>query len=274
MAVLPVIRETWESSLIEKLRPDTVAKVIEILKIVSAGDHEPSPRDRPAVELFKKSPVPFNWQAHHILIAQLVEDGADLDLAREAVFRANGNQPSATEYSRLHRAGKAGQRNPVPPKTPTPPGDLSHLVPQLKLRRPYRQLLPTLMQWQSMWHPSSPHRSWIVCLATPTVTSAPAAEDQAQAENRPTNKENLDNERSKLRENLIDRSLDVVRAHPHSAIELSELISAMVFRQQNDDARDEVGATLANALTSLSFDDSDSKSNGTSIADTLTSWLS
>ncbi|TQN70708.1 E3 ubiquitin-protein ligase TOM1-like protein, partial [Colletotrichum shisoi] len=297
MAVLPVIRETWESSLIEKLRPDTVAKVIEILKIVSAGDHESSPRDRPAVELFKKSPVPFNWQAQHILIAQLVEDGADLDLAREAVFRANGNQPSATEYSRLHRAGKAGPRNPVPPEdvyttgrpepsgaptqaeasVPAAPADADAMAvdaaPEFATPELDRLLgdavlgdlgdrAPTDSSGNGNGTPAAAAEA-----PTRTITSAPAAaEDQAQAENRPTNKENLDNERSKLRENLIDRSLDVVRAHPHSAIELSELISAMVFRQQNDDARDEVGATLANALTSLSFDDSDSKSNGTSIA--------
>ncbi|KAK2058850.1 HECT-domain-containing protein [Colletotrichum caudatum] len=299
MAVLPVIRETWESALIEKLRPETVAKVIEILKIISAGDHEPSPRDRPAVELFKKSPVPFNWQAHHILIAQLEEDGADLDLAREAVFRANGNQPSATEYSRLHRAGKAGQRNSVPPEdaftterpepsgsssqaeasAPAAPADTDAMAvdaaPELATPELDRLLGDAVLgdlgdrpPAESGGSSSNESPAVVAEAQSRSNTSAPVAttQDQAQAENQPTSKENLDNERSKLRENLIDRSLDVVRAHPHSAIELSELISATVFRQQNDEVRDEVGATLANALTSLSFDDSDSKSNGTSIA--------
>ncbi|OHE97086.1 HECT-domain-containing protein [Colletotrichum orchidophilum] len=301
MAVLPVIRETWESTLIEKLRPEAVAKVIEILKIISAGDQEPS-RNTPAVELFKKSKVLFNWQSQNPLLGQLEEDGADVELAREAVFRANGNQPSATEYSRLHKAGKAGQRNPVPsedaynPDRPEPinapsqpestvpvpaaPVDADAMavdvVPEFASPELDRLLGDAVLgdlgdRASVAWNGNSDVRPTVadeVQVRTNTTTPAAVTEEQARAsaETQATSKEILDEERSKLRDNLIDRSLDVVRAHPHSAIELSELISAMVFRQPNDEAREEVGATLANALTSLSFDDSDSKPNGTSIA--------
>ncbi|KAL2880471.1 E3 ubiquitin-protein ligase tom1 [Colletotrichum sp. CLE4] len=301
MAVLPVIREIWESTLIEKLRPEAVAKVIEILKIISAGDQEPS-RNTPAVELFKKSTVLFNWQAHTPLIGLLEEDGADVELAREAVFRANWNQPSATEYCRSHKAGKAGQRNPVPPEdaynpdrseptnppiqpestapVPAAPADADAMAVDVApefVTPDLDRLLGDAVSGDlgnrasAEWNGNSDGRPAIADEAQvrpDTSTPADIHEEQARAstEIQATSKETLDDERSKLRDGLIDRTLDIVRAHPHSAIELSELINAMIFRQPNDEARDEVGATLANALTSLSFDDSDSKANGTSIA--------
>nr|XP_036576395.1 E3 ubiquitin-protein ligase huwe1 [Colletotrichum truncatum]KAF6783133.1 E3 ubiquitin-protein ligase huwe1 [Colletotrichum truncatum] len=307
MAVLPVIRETWESALIERLRPESVAKIIEILKIISTAEHETSSRDRPVPEVFKKTSIQFNWPLHSQLITQLLEDGADEELAREAVFRSNGNQPSATEYSRIHKAGKAGPRNPIPPEdayTPNRP-DLSRPSSQQEVSPPvvaaaataaadtdamavdaapdfisgagavFERMLgdSVLGDLSERTSPEgagngtdSPADAAEAQDRPSTSTPANAAGDQTKTESRLTAKEDLDKERAKLRENLIDRSLDIVRAHPHSAIELSELISAMVFRQQNDEVRDEVGATLANALTSLSFDDSDSKSNGTSIA--------
>ncbi|OLN87260.1 E3 ubiquitin-protein ligase TOM1-like [Colletotrichum chlorophyti] len=306
LAVLPIIRDTWESALIEKLRPETVAKVIEILKTISTGDQEPSAGDnRSALEILRKSTVPFPWQAHNLLLTGLQEDGADLELAREAVYRANGNQPSATEYSRLHKAGKAGQRNPIPladvesaarpepsrpasqqdgPATSANTGDVAadvdamavDVAPRLNVPGELDRLLgdEPLPNYIGTWTPiptadgtASSARPTDTRVAPNTSTPANTAGQQAQTEKSSTAKEVLDEERAKLRKNLIDRSLDVVRAHPHSAIEISELISAAVFRQQNDEGvRDEVGATLANALTSLSFDDTDSKSNGTSIA--------
>ncbi|KAF6829938.1 E3 ubiquitin-protein ligase huwe1 [Colletotrichum plurivorum] len=294
MAVLPVIRQTWESTLIEKLRPETVAKVIEILRIISTGEHETSSRDRPIPEIFKKTPMPFNWPGQSNLIAQLIDDGADQDLAREAVFRANGNQPSATEYSRTHKLGRAGPRNPIPaedayvPSRPeasrsssqqegpasAAPADADAMAVDVTTGTATSELDQLLRDGPlgELSGQASPDRSEHTAGPAESQgqpsTSAPvnSGSDQTKTESRLTAKEDLDKERAKLRENLIDRSLDIVRAHPHSAIELSELINAMVFRQQNDEVRDEVGATLANALTSLSFDESESKVNGTSIA--------
>lgn len=80
-------------------------------------------------------------------------------------------------------------------------------------------------------------------------------------------KEDLDEERAKLRENLIDRCLDVIRAHPDSTYEVSELISSIILRTPGDDlsSRQEIGETLINALMSFAGDD-DLKDNGRSIA--------
>ncbi|TEA13757.1 E3 ubiquitin-protein ligase TOM1-like [Colletotrichum sidae] len=302
--VLPVIRQTWESSLIEKLRPDAVAKIIDILKIISAAEHEASTKDRPILEIFKKTGVNFNWQGHATLVSELLEDGSDEELAREAVFRSNGQQGWSTEYSRLHRAGTAGGRNPIPADD-----QLTASLPEPSRTSSQQEEPATAAPAQADamavddvsgreaadWHAdndyiSRPDGSGTQSpagaaegqarsnTAAPATTSAPAdasapanntTTDETNPEVHLTAKEELDKERATLRDNLIDRSLDIVRAHPHAAIELSELINAMVFRPgDNDtrnDARDEVGATLANALTSLTFDDSNS-SVDTSIA--------
>lgn len=80
-------------------------------------------------------------------------------------------------------------------------------------------------------------------------------------------KEGLDKQRDDLRKDLIDRCLDVIRTHPNCAIEVSELISAMVIRQQNQETHEEVCTTLTSALSSLpATDEEDIKRNGKCIA--------
>lgn len=79
-------------------------------------------------------------------------------------------------------------------------------------------------------------------------------------------KEDLDDERAKLRVDLIDRCLDIIRAHPDSTYEVSELI-LIILRPATDElsSRQETGGTLAYALMSFAADD-DLKANGRSIA--------
>ena len=36
------------------------------------------------------------------------------ELAREAIYRANGSRQLAVEYCRVHESGVAGTRNPIP----------------------------------------------------------------------------------------------------------------------------------------------------------------
>ncbi|KAK7980336.1 hypothetical protein PG989_012793 [Apiospora arundinis] len=79
-------------------------------------------------------------------------------------------------------------------------------------------------------------------------------------------KEVLDAQRATLRNKLIERCLDIIRAHPNSSYEVSELITAVVLQPSADDsAKQDVGETLVNALMSFAADD-DLKSNGRSIA--------
>lgn len=76
----------------------------------------------------------------------------------------------------------------------------------------------------------------------------------------------LDKQREDVRKDLIDRCLDIIRTHPSTAMEVSDLINAMVIRQQNKELQDDVCSTLTFALSSLAFDDDEKKRNGRCIA--------
>ena len=69
-------------------------------------------------------------------------------------------------------------------------------------------------------------------------------------------KEELDEERASVRKDMIDRCLDVIRAHPDAVHEVSELIQTTLLKPEaDDDKRAEVGNILVNAIVSFSVDD-------------------
>lgn len=229
-------------------------------------------------------------------MTRLVEAGYDEDLAAEALFRSNGNYHYANEYCKGHKAGVAGGRHPVPSEdayTPTEAPETSTSEP-----RP-RPSAPAADNTESMAVDSGPEVE-IVAGASDSGEGDDDESSQATEDNRDTPsagpnaqaigtagtqgatgstgedsqgkaetdlRAKLDDLRTNLREGLIDKSLDVLRAHPTSAIDISELIRAMVFRHKpSDEVREEVGATLANALSSLAMDDDEKAANGRSIA--------
>ena len=68
--------------------------------------------------------------------------------------------------------------------------------------------------------------------------------------------DDLDDERSEIRKNLIDRALDVVNAHEYVTFELSDLINAAAMKASDAKTmRREIGETLVQSLISLQMDD-------------------
>lgn len=296
MAILPVVRELWESPLAEKVSAPTLSKIIDTLKSISSGEMEGGAYKRsdktPPPALLKYTPTEFNWQPCISNVNQLKAAGFDADLANEAVFRSNNQQGAAKEYCEAYKKGIAGSRNPIPednlPKdsdlndappslsdTPAPPAD-EPMVLDLPVDVPAGLLedegilgdfaremtLPAQNSLGTSRPPSAQQDSQAATSSdtTPAQGSSTAAGVQA------VHKEDLDEARSTLRTNLIDRCLDIVRAHPSSSYEVSELISAVILRPAVDDtAKQEVGETLVNALMSFAADD-DLKPNGRSIA--------
>ncbi|CRK27645.1 hypothetical protein BN1708_014885 [Verticillium longisporum] len=295
MAIFPVVREIWDSALMEKTQPETLSRVIDILKIVAVGSDESGQSNTQASDVLKRVPSAFNWRTHQTSLSALSRDYDD-DLAREAVYRANGNQNSATEYCRAYAAGTAGSRNPVPTQ------DAYFAPPPEPSRRSSQQGAPPSSEPMALDAP--PELDNLLGDAVLDELEGPSSEesddddDDEDEENdedddhagegsqkaggsdlppkanesaqptidpRATAKKTLDDHREQFRKELISRSLDIVRAHPHSAIEVSELISAMVFPQ---DIREDVGETLTSAITPLSFDSDEveSDANGSTIA--------
>ena len=68
--------------------------------------------------------------------------------------------------------------------------------------------------------------------------------------------DDLDEERSAIRQNLIDRALDVVNAHEHVTFELADLINAATTKSPDAKTmRREIGETLVQSLISLQMED-------------------
>ncbi|KAI0112033.1 hypothetical protein GGR51DRAFT_53501 [Nemania sp. FL0031] len=307
--VLPVIKELWDSPLIEKGSATTVAKIIEILKSISSAESETgayrrSDKNLPPTYL-EPNDVKFHWPTQVQEVKQLTENSYSENLAQEAIYRSFGNHQMALDYCAVHQKGIAGTGNPVPendlPNLPIdiepgssaernvpvddeamvldlppdlPSGILSEgLIGELR----EAAALPSSTDQETpipsiMHQESNESNSHALEPATPAQASTARAKTESgnDAQSSYVAKEDLDEERTKLRSSLIDRCLDVIRAHPDTTHEVSELISSVVLRSPEDDPsessiREEIGETLVNALLSFAVDD-DLKAKGRSIA--------
>lgn len=299
-SILPVIREIWESPLVEKAEAGVVNKILEILRCISLADEEaaaPRGTDKEPSTVFKRENVPFDWPAQRGLISNLAarNKSEDIDLIREAVYRSHGVLDLAEEYLSAHKANIAGPRNPIPsqdayreesapeptvrsePEPPAQPqtrvdgddamvidpvpGEVNHLV--------HHSLRNELAERPTPASPSGEGDETSTALDTPQQATV---EPPSTAVAPPTTAEEplvtmafeiLTSEREKLRDNLIERCLDVIRAHPDCVYDVSMLIRLTIFRQEDKASCQEIGETLANALVSF---DVDNKSNSVSIA--------
>lgn len=102
-------------------------------------------------------------------------------------------------------------------------------------------------------------------VVVPTTTTEP--KDEAPVSD-VVAREDLEEERKKLREDLIDRCLTVIRVHPDAVYEISELISTSVLKPVGtaSGAQQDVGEILTEALISFAFDEDNKKAHAQSIA--------
>ncbi|KAH8899660.1 E3 ubiquitin protein ligase TOM1-like protein [Thozetella sp. PMI_491] len=287
-AILREVRELWQSEVVEKTSTQLLSKAIDILKTIGAADNEGTAlrrADRGTAPLIfkKRDKVLFSWGDHSDMIQKLSRTYKDEGLVQEATYRANGKFEDAEQYCRAHQKKLAGQRNRIPeedsyrapsdtPKqaasTTSTPARRSPSPPQLS---PTDNLNPEPMAIDSE-NLNAIREAIVLSGASETKDAEGSGNNPSQSapepepSSDPVTKDDLDEEREKLQEKLIDRSLEVIRAHPDSVFEVSELIQTVVLRQDNDEKRAEVGEVLAQALMSYAVDDEAKKSNGRSIA--------
>ncbi|KAJ1337926.1 E3 ubiquitin-protein ligase HUWE1 [Microdochium nivale] len=296
LAILPAVRKLWDSLLVEKSSTaNLTTKIINILRAISEADSENhafrSSEKNPPPPYLQPTLVPFPWSSVQTEVRQLEETGHPRDLAEEAVYRANNNTQLSPEYCTAHSLGLAGTRNPIPDVDTPPPaqstteatpatdeqnGDNTQMVIDqssnfLSELRDAAILPNTAADQAPRLQPSSPTAPGSN-IATPTpdaeaqaTTSGTA--DAAEKKARPVpSRDDLDNARAEIREDLIDRCLDVIREHPDSTHEISELIRATSLKGAEDvSSRQEIGETLVNALMSFAAEE-DFKPIGRSIA--------
>lgn len=288
-AILPVILELWDSAFVEHVSDETAKRILDILKVVAAAENEPTstPKDKAPFALLSYSNVRFDWRPLRGVVDDLLNLGFDEDLVHEAVFRANGNALTAREYCRAHKAGLAGSRNPIPVedadtnanKTPESSSRSRQRAPSTgtSTSEPDRMSLDTFTEGieetleglvdteaqiqEDVESGSAQEHSRLMEANSKTTASEGVSQPKFSG-----TKEELDALRAKLRSNLIDQSLDVIRTHSDCAIEISELINTMVLQHQDQEAQEEVGSTLTFALSSLALDSEEKKRNGKCIA--------
>jgi E3 ubiquitin-protein ligase HUWE1 len=297
MAILPVVRKLWESDLVEKSNNVVLGKIIEIVRTICVADLEKEAYGRsdtmaPALN-FAQDVVPFNWAAYADFV-KMLSVSYEPELAQEGVYRAFGKKDESDDYCRVHKKGIAGPRNPitipedafpdVTPSTRTPvtPMDVD-ISPASTMDRLIgdalgeASLTDSLQQSRETVEPSASGEPAGVA-QTGREPQAESSSDQASQGRPKVTKEDLDEERAGLRKDLFERCLDVIRAHPESVFEVSELVQGTVLKPDSDkksdpekqsdieDRRAEVGELLAQALMSFALDDEEKKSNGRSIA--------
>lgn len=285
-AILPAVMELWTSNFIEKVPDATVKRLLDILKLVCAAENEPTtvPKDsKGPLMLFKYTDARFNWAPLRSVVKETLDSGYEESLVHEAVYRGNGNSAPVIEYCRAHTDGLAGPRNPIPPED----ADLSALqqespkdqeAPSSSIAAPDsdQMILDTLpdISADDMVEYVDRHINNIQADNGTTSEAAsltPSIKKDEPADKEPGNnfyvvKEELDTMRSKIRGSLIDQCLDVIRTHPETAIEVSDLVSATILRQKNQEAQEEVASTLTFALSSLALDEEEKRRNGKCIA--------
>jgi E3 ubiquitin-protein ligase HUWE1 len=198
------------------------------------------------------------------------------DLVHEAVYRANGNANGAREYCHMHKTGVAGSRHPIPTEdadtsalaepTPASGQEASSTSDADRMSLDASPDISIEGPGDLTFRTHQPDEAGEGTNTDPAASTGDVKKDQPSEPLFITIKQNLDEERAKLRKDLIDQCLDIIRAHPDTAIEVAELINAVVLRQQNQETQEEVGSTLTFALSSLGLDDEEKKRNGKCIA--------
>ncbi|KAG0646144.1 HECT-type E3 ubiquitin transferase [Hyphodiscus hymeniophilus] len=282
MAVLPTVRRLWESDLVEKAPSETSEKLIEVIRTIANADSESGAlkrSDKPMspAKAFRKH-FKLNTEHRQALHEQ---EAFDEEMATEALFRCNNNFNLASEYCR--EITDVGGRNKVPE------GDVSFNLED-STSRPLTSTstgtatpddhgmaidLPTILDSvaQQMPPPPAPineqadaqnfdqilnqfaaNSSSSSTRASPSMTSQRPSSAAATEENqiKQTTIDDLNEERAAIRDNLIDKCLDVINAHGEVTFEISDLITTVVNKSGDPAAqRKIVGETLVIALMSF-----------------------
>ncbi|KAK4140702.1 uncharacterized protein C8A04DRAFT_31792 [Dichotomopilus funicola] len=294
LAILPTVRKLWESDFAEKAPTSALSKVIDIMKTIAAADQETqawrkTDKTSPASVFKNREPVRFNWAGYVALITSLSQTGYDVELAREAVFRANGKPDDSMEYCRGHSKGLAGKRNPIPeedayrsPPSPQPqetkdqPAEATPPTNNTLAEDPMALDLMNDLVREEIAGAEDSSSDESNDMSNDDESQASATEEaagtsSAQAQGAPSGsseeastppaitKDDLDKERADIQNDLLDRCLDVVRTHPDLVFDVYDLIVATVLKTDNEDKQVEVGEVLANALMSFAPNDEEEK---------------
>ncbi|KAF2143278.1 uncharacterized protein K452DRAFT_225432 [Aplosporella prunicola CBS 121167] len=249
MAVIEPVEKLWNSDLMNKATTSIVKSLVDILRVVLEGDGEGDAYKRsetiPPTAKFSYKPWKPRNGDH---LEMLKREGFEQDMAQEALYRCYDNFNYAREYCSAQRNDQRFERNPVPSYEteikPTGAGEESDASGSQSVTM---QDASESNDTRSL----TPSAGFVAHALSPTSPFLGSTSPDSQKVEI-VRIEDLEEERAKIRSNVIDRSLEVLDVHDEVTFELADLISAAVTKATDAlGMRSEIGETLVNALVSL-----------------------
>ncbi|PIB02137.1 E3 ubiquitin-protein ligase TOM1-like [Cercospora beticola] len=284
-AILPAISNIWRSEHIEKFSKGNVESVVTILRLILKAEGEDRAlrrSDQASRRVLARRPGFRLRNTEHL--SDLTNAGFDASLSREALYRCAGHHPQAEAYCRLR------QKDPRVPRFPIPEGEETATPSDPTEQRAQSDVQvnvgPALgsdetMQDEDALAQSSDHdmaneedfgslgripagmlrdEDLAAAIAGPVARELLASAPQPSAptlEGTDTQQpfvtiDDLNEEREKVREDLIDQCLNVLGTQDGITFELADLIHAAVAKAgEGASPRAEIGTTLVSSLISL-----------------------
>ncbi|XPS94894.1 HECT-type E3 ubiquitin transferase [Ascochyta lentis] len=297
-AVIKPVEKIWNSDLIDKATTSIVKTSINILRSVleCEGEHGAW---KSVDKIPKRSkPIIKPWaprSGEHM--NRLKEAEFDERLAEEALYRCCDNYNLALDYCQ-NQTRQHSSRNPIPQYEIDARGPPSASPSRAEVVVPEHTDNTSVSTGEDTNDESTAEVSGTQSVQMEDVATADASQNMPDAtpstpvpDSQPTppfvaphdalayqkrmavgNKaeavalDDLDKERVMLRQNLVDRSLDILNSHDGVTFELAELITAAVAKASDTTAmRSEIGVTLVQSLISYQSED-DFRSQGKKIA--------
>ncbi|CAI6265665.1 unnamed protein product [Periconia digitata] len=295
-AVTKPVRDIWDSDLIDKATTSIVKTSINILKTILDGEGEQGAAKSIDKIPKRNKPIIRPWTPRSNEHVNRLRDASfDESLAEEALFRCCDNLNAAREYCQNQVRDIRASRNPIPQYEINARGPPSSSASRAEVIVPEHADSTSVSSGDVFDRENSDipdSRSVVMADATPAeeneepVANPPVSDAQSATEVQAPSQEglayqkrtatgniaapvaidDLDRQRSAIRENLVDRSLDILNSHDDVTFELADLISAAVAKATEPvSMRTDIGSTLVQSLISFQMND-DFRAHGKKIA--------
>ena len=288
MAVIKPAMRLWESPVLDKMDISLVRLLVGVLCMELEGESESGAFTR-SDKLPKRPKLAVKkWQLKSTEVFDRLKDEYGDELAREAMFRCYENPATVRDYCVAQSTHPRATRNPIlPDEVQTPVPSLANIEaptssaaagtssqPNDAVSEPELfpgGLLLDLSEGDDISPSAVPESSDSVGLTSILALDAlhgrdsrgnspagSARQELVEASQLPevVTVDDLNDERAKLRDDLIDRCLDIVNAHDDVTFELADLIYAAVSKAAEPKSlREDIGSTLLQSLMSLQIED-------------------
>jgi E3 ubiquitin-protein ligase HUWE1 len=261
-AVTEPVRKIWDSPLIDKATASIVKTSINILKTVLDGEGEVGAHKNASDIPKRNKPIVKPWKPRnndHLQRLKEEPNSFEPALSEEALFRCCDNYNTAREYCQNQSRDVRSSRNPIPqyeinargPPSASP-SRAEVVVPETadsvdssiaegtgEGDTPETPETHEVEMEDAEMSGATPHTSRPAAQeAQLTVDASVLAQDGLAYQKRtatgnvaePVAIDDLDQERASIRENLVDRSLEILNSHDDVTFELADLISAAVAK--------------------------------------------